>query len=298
MIDSFDIPILLVSYNRPTLTKKVFDQIRSITPKKLYFVSDGPKSKADAAIIDEIRDYVKNNIDWQCDFKKLLRKNNLGCRYSVSNGINWFFENEEMGIILEDDCLPSLSFFKFCEELLNKYAKDSRIYSISGFNQQNIWKSEQNDYFFSSLGNCWGWATWKRCWEGYDVEINDFQTFVERNGFKNSLGSNLGKIKEKMIYEGVIKNNADSWALQWGYHRHKNHALTCIPSKSLIRNIGFGEDATHTKFEIFDDVIAHEIDFPLKTNPFVVPDNEYDNLMFIKDNIFKRGLKKIWRTLT
>ena len=94
MIDSFDIPILLVSYNRPILTKKVFDQIRSITPKKLYFVSDGPKSKADAAIIDEIRDYVENNIDWQCDFKKLLRKNNLGCRYSVSDGINWFFEND------------------------------------------------------------------------------------------------------------------------------------------------------------------------------------------------------------
>ena len=296
MIYNFDIPILLVTYNRPALTKQVFDQIKRVTPRKLYLVSDGPKSEDELATIEEVRDYVENNIDWQCDFKKLIRKNNLGCKHSVSNGINWFFENEEMGIILEDDCLPSLSFFTYCEELLHKFEKDSRIYSISGFNQQNTWEPEQNDYFFSSLGNCWGWATWRRCWKGYDVDISDFSIFVDRNGFKNSLGSSLGKIKEKMIYEGVVKNNFDSWALQWGYHRHKNHGMTCIPSRSLIKNIGFGEDATHTKLKIFDDVIAHEINFPLKTNPFVVPDKEYDNLMFKRDNIFKRSLKRIWRT--
>ena len=207
-----------------------------------------------------------------------------------------FFDQEEMGIILEDDCLPSESFFNYCAELLNRYKNDERIYSISGFNQQNEWKTNNADYFFSSLGNCWGWASWRRCWKDYDVDINDFNEFVNNNGFENSLGSHLGEIKHNMIHNGVIKNASDSWALQWGYLRHKNHGLTCIPSKSLIKNIGFGKDATHTKgHHPFENVIANEITFPLKENFFIVPDMKYDNLMFKRENLLNRFFQRIWR---
>ena len=177
--------------------------------------------------------------------------------------------------------------------MLYRYEYDTRIYSISGFNQQNEWYPDVNDYFFSRLGNCWGWASWKRCWQDYDVEIKDFDDFKKYNGFENSLGKDLGKIKNDMIYNGIVKNQLDSWALQWGYLRHKNSGLTCIPSKSLIMNIGFGEDATHTKDKLVDKVSNHDINFPTKINKFVVPDYKYDSLMFKRESLISRALKKL-----
>lgn len=291
----FNIPILLLTYNRPELLERVFEQVAKIRPEKIYVVSDGPKNDEDALNIERSREFLSLK-SREFTIIQLNRNENLGCRESVSSGISWFFDQEEMGIILEDDCLPSESFFNYCAELLNRYKNDERIYSISGFNQQNEWKTKNADYFFSSLGNCWGWASWRRCWKDYDVDIKDFNEFVNNNGFENSLGSHLGEIKHNMIHNGVIKNASDSWALQWGYLRHKNHGLTCIPSKSLIKNIGFGKDATHTKgHHPFENVIANEITFPLKENFFIVPDMEYDNLMFKRENLLNRFFQRIWR---
>ena len=294
----FDIPILLIIYNRFKTTQKVFSSIKDVKPSRLYLVSDGPKNISDKTKIDELRNYIINNISWDCEFKSMFRDSNLGCRASVSSGIDWFFNNEDMGIILEDDCLPSKSFFYFCEELLHRYKNDKRIYSISGFNQQNEWNSEDHDYFFSKLGTCWGWASWRRCWKDYDVEIKDFEDFEQLKGFENSLGKKLGKIKKEMIYEGVIRNEADSWALQWGYLRHKNSGLTCIPSKSLIKNIGFGDDATHTFHALPSEVENNEVSIPTKINNYVVPDQEYDNLMFKKDTIITRFKNKFINLLS
>ena len=294
----FDIPILLIIYNRFETTEKVFSSIKDVKPSKLYLVSDGPKDISDKTKINELRDHILNNISWDCEFKSMLRDSNLGCKESVSSGIDWFFNNEDMGIILEDDCLPSKSFFYFCEELLHRYKNDKRIYSISGFNQQNEWNSGDHDYFFSKLGNCWGWASWRRCWKDYDVEIKDFEDFEQLKGFENSLGKKLGKIKKDMIYEGVIGNAADSWALQWGYLRHKNSGLTCIPSKSLIKNIGFGDDATHTFHPLSSEVENNELSIPTKINNYVVPDQEYDNLMFKKDTIITRFKNKFINLLS
>ena len=297
-MNNFDIPILILTYNRPELLKRVFKKVAKIKPTKIYVVSDGPKDSEDLLKVEESREFLASK-DKEFEIICLYREKNLGCRKSVSNGITWFFDQEEMGIILEDDCLPSESFFEYCKELLHKYKSDNRIYSISGFNQQNEWKTENADYFFSSLGNCWGWASWRRCWKDYDVDIKDFSKFVQSNGFQNSLGLHLGNIKQTMIHNGVIDNTSDSWALQWGYLRHKNHGLTCIPSRSLIQNIGFGKDATHTKHQhdAFENVIANDITFPLKENFFIVPDMEYDNLMFMKENFIKRIFKRIWSAL-
>ena len=294
----FDIPILLITYNRLETAKKVFSSIKDIKPNKLYFVSDGPKDVSDKTKIDKLRKYIIANVSWDCQFKSILRDSNLGCKESVSNGINWFFKNEEMGIILEDDCLPSKSFFYFCEELLQRYKHDERVYSISGFNQQNEWNSDHYDYFFSRLGNCWGWASWRRCWIDYDVEIKDFELFNKLNGFENSLGKKLGKIKKDMIYKGVIRDTVDSWALQWGYLRHKNSGLTCIPSKSLIKNIGIGDDATHTFHPLNFKVENNEINIPTAVNTYVVPDFEYDELMFKKDSIVTRLKNKLFHFLS
>lgn len=294
MNKNFDVPILLLTFNRLETLKKTFAQIKKIKPSKLYISSDGSRNEKELIQVNEVRLFLENEIDWECEVLKIYQDTNLGCKLAVSKAITKFFSHEKMGIVLEDDCLPSLSFFPYCKQLLELYKDDERIYSISGYNQQNFWPTKAGDYFFSKLGNCWGWASWRRCWLDYDVNIKDFKKFVDEDGFKNSLGKDLGKIKENMIREGVIRGKADSWALQWGYLRHKNSGLTCIPNKSLIENIGFGSQATHTTGLNPHGASANEISFPLKENLFVVADESYDNLIFKKDSIIKRVFKKFF----
>ena len=233
------VPVFFLTFNRFSTTKKVFNEIKKSETPRLYIASDGPRLNKPNELekIFEIREYLLANIDWECEVFTLFQKENLGCKYGVSNAINWFFSNEEMGIVLEDDCLPSRSFFNFCEELLIRYRDDTRIFLINGYNHQKTWKPEERDYFFSLLGGIWGWASWRRAWEHYDVEMKDIDSFISTNGFEKALGTSLGRIKQDMIYNGIINEQVNSWALQWGYARHKNSGLTCVPSKSLIENI-------------------------------------------------------------
>jgi len=151
---------------------------------------------------------------------------------------------------------------------------------ISGFNKQNVWKYGLYDYFFSHFGGIWGWASWKRAWSYSDLEMRDIDEFIKQNNFQNLLGKKLGRIRQDMIYNSIIVNKMDTWDYQWAYARHKNSGLACVPSVSLIENIGFGDDATHTLGRNPDNVKRHEISFPLRENPFVVPDREYDELFF------------------
>ena len=289
------VPVLFLTFNRLDTAKLVFEQIRKAQVPRLYIASDGPRSNIDREkdMVNSVREYVLSNIDWKCEVFTLFRAENLGCKVSVSQSIDWFFANEEMGIILEDDCLPSQSFFTFCECLLNLYKDDERIFLISGFNHQNQWKENNCDYFFSLLGGIWGWASWRRAWAHYDVNLDGIDEFIANDGFVKALGSSLGKIKQDMIYNGIIKNQVNSWALQWGYARHKNNALTCIPSRSLIENIGFGTSATHTKEVDFRQVKNHEIDFPLNKNISVISDEDYDVLMFPQTSLFSRFLRRV-----
>ena len=295
-----EMPVLFLIFNRIETAKLVFEGIKKSKPPRLYVSSDGPRNSVDGEDIkvSKLREYVLDNIDWDCEVYTLFNETNKGCKIAVSNAVNWFFQSEEMGIILEDDCLPSESFFQYCQDLLYKYQHDERIYLITGYNKQNQWKTYQNDYFFSNLGGIWGWASWRRAWAHYDVNLTDIGDFIKQDGFKNSLGAELGNLKHKMIFNSVKRDNVDTWAMQWGYARHKNNALTCIPSKSLIRNIGFGEDATHTFGDNLDGVIEHEISFPLKINHFVVSDEGYDDLLFKKPSYYSRIKNKFKKFLS
>ena len=288
-------PVLFLTFNRLDTTKLVFAELRKAKIARLYIASDGPRSDVEGEDmqVELVRKYILDNIDWECEIFTLFRETNLGCKISVSKSIDWFFENEEMGIILEDDCLPSQSFFWFCEYLLNLYRNDEKIFLISGYNHQNQWKQDECDYFFSLLGGIWGWASWRRAWSHYDVNLEGIDEFIAGNGFVKSLGPSLGKIKQEMIYEGVINNKVNSWALQWGYARHKNNALTCIPSRSLIQNIGFGESATHTQETDVRKVKNHDIQFPINENILAVTDEGYDNLMFVKESFYSKVVRRL-----
>jgi len=290
-----EVPVLFLVFNRLDTTTLVFSAIKKMQPSRLYIASDGPRDShpSEMKAVSDVREFLLSNIDWDCEIATLFNDSNLGCKTSVSNAINWFFGQEEMGIVLEDDCLPSQSFFQYCQELLFKYEHDQRIFLITGYNKQNEWKVSENDYFFSNLGGIWGWASWRRAWEHYDVNLSDIDHFISQDGFQKSLGNSLGDLKQHMIYNSVIRDNVDTWAMQWGYARHKNNALTCIPSVSLIKNIGFGEGATHTFGDNLDGVAEHEITFPLRENHFIVSDESYDELLFIRPNLASRIKNKL-----
>jgi hypothetical protein len=266
----FKTPILFIIYNNPRVTKIVFDRIRELKPQYLYISADGPKSnlKYDYDEITETRNII-NQIDWNCSVKKRFLDENLGCKKGVSSAITWFFENENEGIILEYDCLPDLSFFHFCENLLNKYRHNSNIYSISGNNFDFKFQKSSNfniqldsSYTYSNLSKIWGWATWKRAWKNFDITMSDFPSFIKEKKIESKISGKknqkywLNKMKD--VFEG--RNNS-TWGFIWLY-TILNHDAYCItPNVNLVSNIGFGINATHAKDDksVFSNIEAKKI---------------------------------------
>ncbi|MFD2515631.1 FkbM family methyltransferase [Pontibacter locisalis] len=249
----FAIPILFIVFNRPDTTRKVFAQIRSIKPSRLYIAADGPRAgrEGDFDLCSVTRDIVLGNVDWECEVKTLLREDNLGCGVAPSSAITWFFENEEAGIILEDDCLPSLSFFRFAEYCLQKYKNNPKIMHIGGNNFLGRgWGS--NSYFYSAYNHVWGWATWRRAWNLYNYDLHS----LNKNGLVHSLNLYFPrKISESWFdyYQSLFSRRAnhpehkwDFWDYQWTFSIWLNKGLCVYPNVNLVSNIGFGPDATHT----------------------------------------------------
>lgn len=273
----FDTPILFLVFNRIEPTKLVFSAIRDIKPTKLYIAADGPRpnKKGEVEKVDEVRGYILENIDWNCQVETLFRAENLGCKSAVGGAIDWFFQNEEMGIILEDDCLPSKNFFWFCKDLLIRYQGDNRIFMISGYNRQDTWKGQENDYFFSYHASIWGWATWRRSWDKYDPEMLELSAFSEKRGFQKLLGEKVGKVREKQI-QNCKKKQMDTWDYPWAFAVYLEGALVCMPSENLVVNIGFGADATHTFHRNCDTVTRHVFKHCVRENRKIKADMEFE----------------------
>ncbi|AKD05715.1 nucleotide-diphospho-sugar transferase [Pontibacter korlensis] len=281
-------PVLLIIFNRAHTTQKVFERIRQVKPKKLYVAADGPRPHVgtDAERCAETRRIVEQ-VDWDCEVKTLFQEQNLGCGVAPSRSISWLFEHEETGIILEDDCIPSKSFFWFCQELLDKYKQDTRIMHISGNNYLDGWRRDSDySYYFSDKVNSWGWATWRRAWQLYDFNLANYPE-LKNKGYLN--GIFLNKFEEKYRLsklEETFTNiqKGDVWDYQWEFTVYSNSGLCIVPEVNLVRNIGFGEDATHT-FNLHDKkakVHEEEIDFPLRHPTFVIRDVESDRRNFNK----------------
>jgi hypothetical protein len=282
-MSSSSTPVLFLIFNRPQPTRRVFEAIRMAKPSLLFIAADGPRSSHsdDANRCVETREVV-NQIDWDCEVKVLLREKNLGCKVAVSEAITWFFEHVESGIILEDDCLPAPSFFRYCTTLLEKFRYDERIMQISGMNLKGNWKRAEADYFYSYYGGIWGWATWKRAWNLYDVNMSDWGSAWSKSAIKNILGNDLQASSRILLFDSVFKGEIDTWDYQWSYCRLKNSGMSIVPSVNLVKNIGFGPDATHTTTKnTFSDMSTSDLTFPLRDNPFVVVDRQYDKEFFL-----------------
>ncbi|HOV12845.1 MAG TPA: hypothetical protein PK771_01055 [Spirochaetota bacterium] len=284
-----DLPILFLIFNRPETTQAVFDEIKRFRPQRLFIAADGPRNENEKIKTDITRDIV-SQIDWDCDVHKLFREKNLGCKAAVSQAISWFFENVEYGAILEDDCLPDQSFFYYCYDLLKKYENDDKVFMISG--QKPIpYPFIFNSYLFSKRAYIWGWATWKRSWQKYRLNI------LEEENILNNLKStgHIEKILLKKRINDINSGKLNTWDLQLEIIQRKDCSLCIIPKRNLVENIGFNI-STHNfnKIDIFfQKRDKKELKMPLRY-PKKIKISVFFDFCFLKINILRIILKKIF----
>lgn len=242
-------PILIVAFNRPDKVQKVFNRVREVQPKQLFLSVDGARTHKpnEAEKVKDVQAIVEQ-VDWDCEIKTLFRTENLGCRMGVSGGIDWFFEQVEYGIILEDDCVPDISFFYFCEELLERYKDNENIMQISGSNLiPDKFSNFDTSYIFSNFALIWGWATWRRAWQKRDVHLKHFDEFVEKNMIERLVNDRTAQDYMVDKFRDTHLKINDSWAYAWFCNILYNNGLSILPTDNLIQNIGVDEEATHTK---------------------------------------------------
>ena len=286
--------VLFVIFNRPGTTQKVFDAIRVAKPKRLYLAADGPRPgvPGDALLCKQTREIV-GKIDWDCEIKTLFRDENAGCKNGVSAAISWFFSYEEEGIILEDDCLPANSFFKFCDMLLEKYRHDTRIRHITGCNLQFGKKWGESTYYFSNRTHVWGWAGWRRVWDDYDLSLEKYDGTVIAKQMKNIYDDDLVVESWVNIFNDVKAGKVNSWAYPLDFSNFFNNGLVIIPNVNLISNIGFSANATNTLNEnnLYANIPLAEID-EISHPVFFVPEKQADLSIINRDFDLKKRRRK------
>jgi hypothetical protein len=242
--------VLFLVFNRPDTTKKVFEAIRRAKPPRLYVAADGARSgrEVEVELVEKVRQ-IATAVDWPCEVKTLFREKNIGCKMAVSGGIDWFFQNEEQGIILEDDCLPNDDFFRFCEEMLDRYRHDASIGMISGFNPLGP-GLVSNEYFASRNSSIWGWATWRNRWEHYDVDMADWHIQAVKQKLRESLSFKTF-LYYRRCFDLVVSKSLNTWDYQWAFCLMCREYKSIKPLANLIKNIGIegahavAEDVNH-----------------------------------------------------
>lgn len=269
-------PILFLIFNRPETTTRVFETIRQARPTRLYVAADGPRAGQDreGERCTEVR-RIATSVDWSCEVNTLFRDENLGCRRAVSSAIDWFFQHEPEGIILEDDCVPDPSFFRYAQDLLVFYRDDKRVMVIAAQHFHGDTHKPSHSYFFSRYNHCWGWASWRRAWLYYDHDMAlwpDLRNTDWLLGIGD--GNRLFQHYWTDIFDRAYAGKVDSWAYRWTFSCWAQNGLTALPARNLVTNIGFGEDATHT-MNIRSNHAAlplERLDFPLTHPSYLVRD--------------------------
>lgn len=240
-------PVVLLVFNRPRHTARVFDCLRAAKPKRLLVVADGPRRDRpkDADLCRETRRIVSNP-DWPCELLTNFADENMGCRRRVSSGLDWVFGQVAEAIILEDDCIPVPSFFTFCTTLLDRYRNDPRVMSVAGSNFQLGRTRGSGSYYFSTYTHIWGWATWRRAWQEIDIELSSWPALREEGRLASVLRDPREIAYWTDIFDRVYDGQIDSWGYPWLFSCWSQSGLTAVPNKNLVTNVGTGPDATHT----------------------------------------------------
>jgi len=259
--------VLFIIFNRPETTSLVFEKIREAKPTKLYIAADGPRT-TDEALLTEAARKQTENIDWPCNVLRNYSAHNKGCKHGVVFAINWAFEQEDALIILEDDCLPDVTFFTFCEVLLKRHYHQHSIMHIGSNNFQGGILRGNGDYYFSKYAHIWGWATWKRAWIKYDIKMEDWPRYSSRILAEYCNGKSEKKYW-KEIFQSSYLQATSTWDYQWLYAIWKSKGMSIIPNNNLVHNIGFNANGTHSS-ETRNGMLTPPL-FPLNT--YEEPDN-------------------------
>jgi len=284
-------PVVFIIFNRPDTTEQVFAEIRKARPGKLFVIADAPRSErsGEAEKCQQARAIIQR-VDWDCEVLTNFAEQNLGCRRRISSGLDWVFSQTEEAIILEDDCLPHPSFFPFCEELLDRYRNDTRVMHIGGTNYQFGRRRFPYSYYFSRYNHCWGWASWRRAWTYFDVEMTLWPEIRDRGLLRDLLGDKRAVADWQRAFQMVYQKRIDSWAYCWTLSCWAQNGLTVLPSVNLISNIGFDGDGSHTlnRRSKFANMETEAIGQPLLHPPFMIRNDDADR--FTQQNNYRRSL--------
>jgi len=287
-------PVALIIFKRPDTTARVFAEIARAKPPKLFLIADGPRPDrpGEAEKCAAVRAIVER-VDWKCEVFRNYSDVNLGCGRRPATGIGWALEDVDEAIILEDDCVPHPTFFRFCEELLEMYRNDERVMHIGGADFQFGHKRGPFSYFFSRHNVCFGgWATWRRAWKHHDIGIKLWPELRNTAWLLDILGDPRAGEYWRRIFDRAYagRGNVDYWDYQWNFACWAQNALALLPNTNLISNIGFGEGATHTRYANgpFGNIPSHEMVFPLQHPSCLVRGKEADQC-FIEQYIPRNG---------
>ncbi|MEA5557735.1 glycosyltransferase family 2 protein [Nodularia spumigena] len=283
-------PVVFCIFRRLDTTEKVFQAIRQAQPSQLLVIADGPRvdcpgeveeCAATRAIIDQV--------DWDCEVIKNYSDINLGCHERMISGLDWAFSHVEQAIILEDDCLPDASFFPYCEEVLELYRDEDQVMHINGFNSRPRPKMLES-YYISQVVSCWGWATWRRAWQHYDVKMQQWESYQQRVENAGEL-EYFGECGENIYaaFEFAATGEISYWDVRWGFSCAARKGLSVVPKTNLIKNLGFRADATHTQQQDspIDLIPIEGLDLPLIKPDSLMPNRKYDQEFvefFYKEN--------------
>lgn len=293
---SLQTPVAFLIFNRPDTTERVFNAIAQAKPSKLLVIADGPRAGrlGEAERCAQARAVIER-VDWECEVLTNYADSNMGCKMRVATGIDWVFQQVEEAIILEDDCLPEQSFFRFCQEMLERYRHQPRVGMVTGGNLQFGQQRGEASYYFSRYSHIWGWATWRRAWQLYQREIPQWPAFKQQ-GWLNQLFETQGErdywaASFELVYEGKL----DTWDCSWTFATLTHGLLQVVPNVNLISNIGFGPEATHTHVVgIHADMPTSPIQFPLKHPDFLLANTEADRYIS-NDQIAPSFRRRQWR---
>lgn len=274
-------PVAFIIFNRPDLTSRVFAEIRRAKPRRLLVIADGPRQdRSGEAERCAMTRAIIEQVDWDCEVLRNFSHVNLGCGRRVASGLEWVFEQTTEAIILEDDCVPHPTFFPFCEALLDRYRDDERVMHIGGNGFQFGRTDQSSSYFFSRYFPSWGWASWRRAWRHYDLEIALWPSLRHTDWLREFLDDErlleYWQLRFDRAHAGVDVVN--TWDLQWTFTCWLQNGLAILPYRTLVSNVGFGPEATHTRSASVPlaNLPTAPMQFPLKHPPYVFRDREAD----------------------
>ncbi|MDF2189178.1 hypothetical protein [Paraflavitalea sp. CAU 1676] len=281
MVQHPEAPVLLVTFNRPDYSKQVLEQIRKARVSKLYVFNDGPRegNATDAEARTAIQQLLKE-IDWPCSLQTFFPEKNMGCAAGVSSAIGWIFSHEDRAIILEDDTVPTQGFFQYCGEMLDRYLHDTRVWMVSGNNYNEEYQLPSSYTFSRSAIHIWGWATWRRCWQHYDISLEAWPLFAHAGGFNNLFGSraviDFWTKRYQQLYAEKDTVTRRTWDYQYVLSLLTNGGLCIVPAKNLVTNIG--HTGTHTAGVHSSHNLPVDENFKVTSHPgFIVPNAGYDS---------------------